>query len=87
MLPNKFFEFANAGLAVATGPAEEMSRISLEKGFGIVSQDFDPENLAEEIRRLDHDQIAKKKFAAKRFSMEFDELYVNKAFVDFLLDN
>lgn len=45
-LPNKFFEFIQARLAVAIGPSPEMARIVREFGCGVVADDFEPGSLA-----------------------------------------
>lgn len=39
-LPNKFFDFIQARLAVIVGPSLEMARIVTEHGLGIVTEDF-----------------------------------------------
>lgn len=56
-LPNKFFEFIQARLAVAIGPSPEMAQLVKEHGCGVVAADFTPRALAESLRRLDHAQI------------------------------
>ena len=56
-LPNKFFEFIQARLAVAVGPSPEMARIVEQNGCGVVAADFTPEALAAVLTGLDHAQI------------------------------
>ena len=56
-LPNKFFEFIQARLAVAVGPSPEMARIVEQTGCGVVAADFTPEALAAALTGLDHAQI------------------------------
>ena len=56
-LPNKFFEFMMAGLAVAIGPSPEMARICTESKIGLVSEDFAPVRLAEKLNKLTNSQI------------------------------
>lgn len=51
-LPNKFFEFIQARLAVAIGPSPEMARLVSEHGFGIVAETFDPRDLARRVAAL-----------------------------------
>jgi hypothetical protein len=51
-LPNKFFEFIQARLAIAIGPSPEMARIVREFGCGIVADDFTPVSLARSLNRL-----------------------------------
>jgi hypothetical protein len=56
-LPNKFFEFIQARLAVAIGPSPEMARIVQDHDLGVVSDDFSPQSLAQRLMHLDHAQI------------------------------
>jgi glycosyltransferase involved in cell wall biosynthesis len=56
-LPNKFFEFVQARLAIATGPSEEMAAIVHRYGLGIVSDDFAPESMAAALTALNRDAI------------------------------
>jgi len=45
-LPNKFFDFIGAGLAVCVGPSPEMAQLTRQFGFGVVSESFDPIEVA-----------------------------------------
>ncbi|MEO6624840.1 MAG: glycosyltransferase [Burkholderiaceae bacterium] len=65
-LPNKFFEFVQARLAVAIGPSAEMARLVKAHGFGVVAESFEPEDLARELQKLDADRIRTLKQAADR---------------------
>jgi len=56
-LPNKFFEFIMAGLALAIGPSPEMMRIVHEHGLGVVAGSFDPADLAQRLNALQPAQI------------------------------
>ncbi|RQW77685.1 MAG: capsular biosynthesis protein [Methanothrix sp.] len=56
-LPNKLFEFIQARLAVAIGPSIEMSRIVRQFDCGVISQDFDPRSLANELNKLTAEKI------------------------------
>ncbi len=58
-LPNKFFEFIQARLAVAIGPSPEMARIVKEEDCGIVADSFDPAALAQALRDVTPAQIAR----------------------------
>lgn len=51
-LPNKFFEFVQAGLAVAIGPSPEMKSIADKYGFGVISDVFEPKELAKKLNEL-----------------------------------
>jgi hypothetical protein len=69
-LPNKFFEFVQARLAVAVGPSPEMAALVRRHGLGVVAADFTPEALAAELNSLDADQIAGFKLASDAAACE-----------------
>lgn len=52
VLPNKLFEYIQARLAVAIGPNVEMKRIVERYGCGIVTDDFEPRNMAQALNVL-----------------------------------
>jgi hypothetical protein len=52
-LPNKFFDFVQARLAHAVGPAPEMARLVREYSLGVVSADFSKEAFVQALRTLD----------------------------------
>ncbi|MBI4685912.1 MAG: capsular biosynthesis protein [Nitrospirae bacterium] len=56
-LPNKFFEFVQARLAVAIGPSEEMADILKQYDIGVVSEDFTPQSMARVLNQLDNEKI------------------------------
>ena len=56
-LPNKFFDFIQARLAIAIGPSPEMKRLVERYDCGIVSEDFSPESLAGKLNKLDKRNI------------------------------
>jgi hypothetical protein len=60
-LPNKFFEFIQARLAVAIGPSPEMARLVREYDCGVVAGDFRPESLARELSALTPESLARLK--------------------------
>jgi hypothetical protein len=63
-LPNKLFEFIQARLAIAIGPSPEMARIVNDYKLGVVSQSFEPRELAELLNAMTHDQLWQYKQAA-----------------------
>jgi hypothetical protein len=69
-LPNKFFEFIQARLAVATGPSPEMARIVEKYSLGVVADSFEPRALAEALEHLTDDSIAGYKRASSRAARE-----------------
>jgi hypothetical protein len=52
VLPNKFFEFIQARIAVAIGPSPEMAYYVEKYGLGIVAEDFTAEAMAMALSRL-----------------------------------
>ncbi len=56
-LPNKFFEFLFAGLAVCVGPSPEMARIAEQYACGVVVQSFDPKDAAQRLNALSSAEI------------------------------
>jgi glycosyltransferase involved in cell wall biosynthesis len=75
-LPNKFFEFIMAGLALAIGPSPEMMRIVQEYELGIVASSFEPADLAQRLNALSPEEIDAMKHrsleAAKRFNADVE---------------
>ena len=68
-LPNKFFEFIMAGLAVAIGPSPAMAALVRRYDLGVVAEDFAPETLARQLNALsahDIDAMKKRSLAAAR---------------------
>lgn len=60
-LPNKFFEFIQARLAIAIGPSPEMSKLVQQYNLGIIAKDFTPKSMAEELNKLTKQDILKYK--------------------------
>jgi glycosyltransferase involved in cell wall biosynthesis len=57
-LPNKFFDYIMAGLAVCIGPSPSMEEIVYEYGLGFVAPSFDPRDVAETLNQLTNDRLA-----------------------------
>lgn len=51
-LPNKFFEYIQARLAIAIGPSPEMAALVKKYDLGVISDKFDPESLAKKLQTL-----------------------------------
>jgi hypothetical protein len=56
-LPNKFFEFVQARLAIAIAPSPEMTKYIQKYDVGIVAEDYTPQSLAAKLNALTHTQI------------------------------
>lgn len=79
-LPNKFFDFIQARLALAIGPAQEMAAIVREHHLGFVADDFTLEAFVASIRGLDAEKVTAAKaathVAARQLSSEASEAVV-----------
>jgi hypothetical protein len=69
-LPNKFFEFIQARLAVAVGPSPEMASIVRKFGLGVVADGFSVEEMVATLERLTPDDVAGMQAAANRAAAE-----------------
>lgn len=73
-LPNKFFEFIQARLAVAIGPSPDMAEIVHAFGCGVVSKEFSIKSMADALNALSCEDIDKMKSrsdaAAKELNYE-----------------
>jgi glycosyltransferase involved in cell wall biosynthesis len=64
-MPNKFFEFIGAGLAVVIAPSVCMAAIVKEHGLGIVAEDFSAEAMAAALRKLTPEVLAECRKASR----------------------
>jgi hypothetical protein len=69
-LPNKFFEFVQARLLVAIGPSLEMKKILEQYGIGVISESFDPKDLAYKINQLNLIEIDKQKNSLEKAAFD-----------------
>jgi hypothetical protein len=65
-LPNKFFDFIQARLAIAVGPSREMARIVCEHGIGVVASDFSSRAMKSCLSNLTSDEIMRFKYNSHR---------------------
>lgn len=63
-LPNKFFDFVQARLALVFAPSPEMASIIRERDLGVVTADFTPEALTLALDALTAEDVAQYKAAA-----------------------
>ena len=63
-LPNKFFDFIQARLALAIGPSIEMSSIVESKNLGNVAESFDASSLSAMLKRFTHETVTEFKSAS-----------------------
>lgn len=65
-LPNKFFDFVQARIGMAIGPSAEMVRELEAYGLGVVSNSFEPDELARSLAQLTSSEVNSFKRAAER---------------------
>ncbi len=71
-LPNKFFDFIQACLAVVVGPTFEMAKRVEEFDLGVVAAGFDVDDLVDALNLLDPASVAVWKENAARAARELD---------------
>jgi hypothetical protein len=64
-LPNKFFDYIGAGLAVCIGPSPAMAEMVHRYGLGWVALSFEPRQVAETLNRITMDQILSARLASR----------------------
>lgn len=71
-LPNKFFDFIAAGLAVCVGPSTGMAEMVTEHGFGGVAPTFDPSDVAYMLNQLTGEDLVNMRRAARETARQFN---------------
>lgn len=71
-LPNKFFDFIVAGLAVCIGPSPSMVEMVREYGFGCVASSFDPHDVAHLLNGLTSDHLKNMYLASREASWKIN---------------
>jgi hypothetical protein len=69
-LPNKFFDYVQAGLGVICGPNLDMLEESKKWDFGFFTQDYSEQELTQLLTRLSYDSIEKAKANARLAKQE-----------------
>lgn len=64
-LPNKFFDYIIAGLALCVGPSPDMAAMVKAHGCGCVASSFEPQDIADTLNKLTPSQIAEMQQAAR----------------------
>lgn len=83
-LPNKFFDFITAGLAVCIGPYPEMGKIVQQYKIGCISSTFKPEDVARTLSQLTKQQIEEMKTASLKAAKELNASNEMKKVIDLL---
>jgi len=71
-LPNKFFEFIQARLAIAIGPSLEMKHYVDKYSLGVCSDSFSPFDLAHELNILSSNKIRQFKLNVDKAALELN---------------
>lgn len=69
-LPNKFFDFVQARLAMAIGPTVEMANLVKKHNLGVISDGFDVEDIKASLRTLTKENVWEAKQAAHAAAKE-----------------
>ena len=86
-LPNKLFDFVQARLAIAIGPSIEMATYVNQLKLGAVSQNFEPQALAEAIRSLTSSSINEIKQNVHEQAYALSEEQNREKFTALIIDN
>ncbi|PZX47694.1 glycosyltransferase [Algoriphagus chordae] len=70
-LPNKFFEFIQARLAIVVGPSPEMSQIVLNENNGAVASTYDEIEVSDALNALTTEQIQEMKMRSHEISWKY----------------
>ncbi len=81
-LPNKFFEFVQARLAVAIGPSPEMAGVIEAYDLGVVSTSFEPRAMAAVLGGLSDRDIRRYKAAANIAARELSFEVAGRALME-----
>lgn len=80
-LPNKFFEFIQAGLAIAIGPSPDMSAIVRQFDIGVVASDFTQTAMFEALSKLNLNDLERFKtnclVAAKKLNFDNESIFLD----------
>ncbi len=71
-LPNKFFDFIAAGLAVCIGPSPSMAEMVVRYGLGCVAPTFKPHDVADMLNNLTKQEILKMRLASREASKKIN---------------
>lgn len=83
-LPNKFFEFIQARLAIAIGPSPEMSRIVHQYDLGVVATDFTSASMTVALSSLSLKQINQFKRNADSAARDFNAELNSNIMIDLI---
>ncbi len=81
-LPNKYYEFIQARLALVLGPSDALKKEAETFDGAIVADDYTWEALADALRSLDRETVARMKQASHRAAPEYVAEYVNPIWQD-----
>jgi hypothetical protein len=71
-LPNKFFDYIMAGLAICVGPSPSMAKFVRQYGLGCVAPSFGPHDIAAMLNGLTIREISRMQMASKGASKELN---------------
>ncbi len=63
-LPNKFFEFINASLALCISPTPGMATLAHQYDFSVISETYEPQEIAQKLNSVTPERIMEMKYNA-----------------------
>lgn len=69
-LPNKFFEFVQARLAIVIGPSREMASLVSKHDLGLIAEEFTADSMARTLSKLTKEKIWRFKLRADQAAKE-----------------
>ena len=83
-LGNKFFEFIQSRLLVAIGPAPEMKKYVNKYNLGIVSDTFNPKDMAYSLNKLSAREIDSYKHSCHDYASHLSASKNDKSFIQII---
>jgi UDP:flavonoid glycosyltransferase YjiC (YdhE family) len=83
-LPNKFFDFIMAGLAVCIGPSPAMAELVKKYGCGSVAPTFEAADLARTLNSLTAEMVAAQQAASRKAALELNAETEMRKFVEYI---
>jgi glycosyltransferase involved in cell wall biosynthesis len=81
-LPNKFFDYIIAGLAVCVGPSPSMVEMIKRYGFGCVAASFEPRQVADTLNRLTAKDLLRMRSASREAAKKINAQTEMKKLID-----
>ena len=85
-LANKVFQFIQSRLMLAFSPLPEMKKVVLGNKLGVVSSDYNPKSLAEELNKLSAKEVYEFKKRSHEMAYKLSSESNRVKFLDIVMD-